>query len=229
MVVFPAPDGPTSATVSPGAIESETSCRIQSLGSSAPGVSGASSDGSETSRPGGMTERHVVELDASLHEREIDRVGAVGDGGREVEDFEDALERDERGHHVDARIRELRERLVDLPDIDRERRDRACGDRAGNREIAADPVHDGRSDGGDQTEGDEQHPAVHRGLDADVANAGGASGRNQSCSRERRPNSFETSAPATLNRSAVRLFICAFICMPSRVSCCSFGPMRRAG
>ena len=43
------------------------------------------------------------------------------------------------------------------------------------------------------------------------------------------PNSFTTSAPPTLKRSAIVLFIDAFSCIDSRVSFCSFGPMRFAG
>ena len=101
IVVLPAPDAPTSATVSPGSIMSDTSRSVQSLGSSPPGVPGASSDSSDTSRPGGMAEPHVVELDAALRIDEVDRAGLVGDRGREVENLEDPLERDERGQHVD--------------------------------------------------------------------------------------------------------------------------------
>ena len=43
------------------------------------------------------------------------------------------------------------------------------------------------------------------------------------------PNSFTTSAPATLNRSTTVLFIEALSCIDSRVATTSFLPMRRAG
>ena len=56
----------------------------------------------------------MVELDAADRLDEVDGAGPVGDERREVEHLEDALERHERGEHVDARVRELRERLVDL-------------------------------------------------------------------------------------------------------------------
>ena len=51
------------------------------------------------------------------------------------------------------------------------------------------------------------------------------SSRSRSCL----PKSFTTSAPATLNRSAIVLLIDAFRLKPSRVITCSFRPMRRAG
>ena len=59
----------------------------------------------------------MVELDRALRLDEVDRAGAVGDRRGEVEDFEHPLERHERGEDVDARVRELRERLVDLADV----------------------------------------------------------------------------------------------------------------
>ena len=72
-----------------------------------------------------VAEPHVVELDAALRVDEVDRAGPVGDRGREVEHLEHPLERHERGEDVDARVRELRERLVHLPDVDHERDDGA--------------------------------------------------------------------------------------------------------
>jgi len=41
---------------------------------------------------------------------------------------------------------------------------------------------------------------------------------NAARSRCGRPNSLEIIAPATLNRSAVSVFIAAFSCMPTRAS-----------
>ena len=52
---------------------------------------------------------------------------------------------------------------------------------------------------------------------------------NSSRSRSCLPKSFTTSAPATLNRSAIVLLIDALRLKPSRVMTCSFRPMRRAG
>ena len=56
-----------------------------------------------------------------------------------------------------------------------------------------------------------------------------ARSENVSDSRRCLPKSFTTSAPPTLNRSAMVLFIDAFSCMLSRVRRCSFGPIRFAG
>ena len=125
IVVLPAPDGPTSATVSPGSTVSDTSRRIQSLGSSPPGVPGRLQRRERDLAARRVAEPHVVELDAALRVDEVDRAGPVGDRGGEVEHLEHALERHERGEHVDARVRELRERLVDLPDVEHERGDGA--------------------------------------------------------------------------------------------------------
>ena len=173
-VVLPAPEGPTSATVSPGATRSETSRRIHSLGSSPPGVPGVSSDGSETWLPGGCRNHTWSNSTRPCGLDEVDGAGLVGDRGGEVEHLEHPLERHERGEDVDARVRELRERLVHLPDVHHERDHGAGGDRAGDREVAADEVDDRGADRGDESERDEQDPAVDRGAHADVANAGGA-------------------------------------------------------
>ena len=123
-----------------------------------------------------VAEPHVVELDPADRLEEVDRAGTVRDQRREVEHLEDPLERDQRGQHVDARVGQLRERLVDLADVHRERGDGADADGAGDRQVAADEVDDRGADGGDETEGGEQHPRVHRGLHADVAHAPGAVG-----------------------------------------------------
>ena len=120
----------------------------------------------------------MVELDrAPSAVDEVDGAGALVDERREVEHLEDALERHERGHHVDAGVRELRERLVDL----RRRRctnaaTRADRDRVLDHEAPAEVVHDGGADRGDEAERHEQDPGVHRGGDADVAHAAAAPG-----------------------------------------------------
>ena len=124
-MVLPAPDAPTSATVSPGSITSETSRRVQSLGSSPPGVPGRFQRLERHLTARRVAEPHVVELDAALRFDEVDRAGPVGDRGGEVDHLEHPLERHERGQHVDPGVRELRERLVDQRDVRRERGERA--------------------------------------------------------------------------------------------------------
>ena len=171
----------------------------------------------------------MVELDASLRVDEVDRAGLVGDRRREVEHLEHPLERHERGEDVDARVRELRERLVHLADVDHERDDGAGRDRARDREVAADEVDDRGADRGDEPERDEQDPPVDRGAHADVAHAGRAAREAVALGVASGRRASRASRPTTLKRSTVRLFISALSCMPSRVSFCMRGPMRRAG
>ena len=116
----------------------------------------------------------MLELDRAAGVDEIARTRAVGDRRGEVEHLEHALERHERGKDVDARVRELREWVVDLAHVDRERDDRAGRERAGDREVTADEVYDRGADRGHQAEGDEQDASEDRGAHSDVAHAGRA-------------------------------------------------------
>ena len=61
--------------------------------------------------------------------------------------------------HVDASVRELGERLVDLADVDHERGDGADRDHALIDEAAAEVVHDRGADRGYEAERDEQDRA----------------------------------------------------------------------
>ena len=135
VVVLPAPDGPTSATSSPGSTVKRDVAQDPALGSSSAAHDHALLErrdrrhrrpaGAGTTR--GRTSTRPARVD------EVDGAGALGDERREVEHLEDPLERHERGHHVDAGVRELRERLVDLADVDDERGDGA--DRRSRRSI----------------------------------------------------------------------------------------------
>ena len=126
IVVLPAPDGPTSATSSPGSTLKLTSRRIQSLGSSASWrARRSSSDGIDDTAAGGWR-NHT--WSNSIRPAGSTRSTAPGRSvieRREVEHLEHPLERHERGQHVDPRVRELRERLVDLARR-RPRTRRAC-------------------------------------------------------------------------------------------------------
>ena len=204
IVVLPAPDGPTSATVSPGSTVSDTSRRIHSLGSSPPGVPARLErrERHRRRRPGGGTTRGRTRPGPRGSTRSTAPGRSVIDGG-EVEHLEDALERHERGQHVDARVRELRERLVDLADVEHERGDGADRDRADDREVAADEVDDRGADRGDEpsaTNSTRLYIAVvmpmsrtPRGAAREVVAVDGRAGRTAS----------RRSAPATLKRSAV--------------------------
>ena len=119
----------------------------------------------------GVPEPHVIEHDAPARIHEVDGVVGFLDERREVEHFEDAFERHERGHHVHSCVRELRKRLIDLTDIEHECRDRPGGDGAIDRKPTAEVVDDSGADRGDEAERREQHSRVHRRCDADVAHA----------------------------------------------------------
>ena len=125
IVVLPAPDGPTSATVSPGSTRERDVAQDPLARLVAAGRAGRLQRRERDLVARRVAEPHVVELDAALRVDEVDRAGLVGDRRREVEHLEHPLERHERGEDVDARVRELRERLVHLPDVDHERDDGA--------------------------------------------------------------------------------------------------------
>ena len=118
VVVLPAPDGPTSATSSPGSTvkldvaQDPVAGLVVEVGACLPRARRASDAAgagwrnhtwSNSTRPVGVDE--------------VDGAGPLGDERREVEHLEDPLERHERGQHVDAGVRELGERLVDLADV----------------------------------------------------------------------------------------------------------------
>ena len=102
IVVLPAPDGPTSATVSPGSMVNDTSRRISRSGRwsrlfrrlrATPATPGCPAGGG-TRRGRTRSVRPHGEGRAPSDRRRW---------REEVEDFEDALERHERGQHFDSR------------------------------------------------------------------------------------------------------------------------------
>ena len=120
---------------------------------------------------------------------------------------------DERGHHVDARVRELRERLVDLADVDHERGDGADRDRVlrsrGCRRRSRRPRCRPRRRSPSATNSTREYIAVVMPM----SRTRPARSAKLSRSRSWLPNSFTTSAPATLKRSAIVLFIDALSCI----------------
>ena len=75
-----------------------------------------------------------------------------------------------------------------------QRDERAAGDVAVDDEVGADAVDRRRAERADETEGDEEHPAVHRRLDPDVAHPRGPR-REQHRLVVGRPNSLTSCAP----------------------------------
>ncbi len=92
---------------------------------------------------GRVTEADVVEFDRRRPARQVDRIRPVGDGRRQVEHLEHPLEGDQRGHHVDVDVRQLRQRPIEAGQVRRQRDDRADLKYTLGREPAADSVDDG--------------------------------------------------------------------------------------
>ena len=146
-MVLPAPDGPTSATICPGSTVNDTSWRTCC------GRRGVE-DGHGLERREGhlvgrrVAERDVVELDGRGAPRR--RVTASGFssiiGGRSSTSKTRSKD-DQRGHHVDADVGQRGERPVEPAEQAGQRDERADGERAVDREVAAHAVDQGRGEG----------------------------------------------------------------------------------
>ena len=115
----------------------------------------------------------VVELDAPGAAGDGDRVRRLVDHRRQVEHLEDALEGDERGHHVDVDVGERGERTVETVEVGGERDHGADVEGAVHRQHPAPAVHQRGGEGRDEEQRGHEHPRVHRLGDADVAHPGG--------------------------------------------------------
>ncbi len=118
----------------------------------------------------------MVEHDVAPRVDQVDRSWPIDDRHRRVEHLEHPLEADEGGHQVDPSVRQAVERLVDAGDERGQRDERAGRDLTRHDELGADAVDDRRADGADQSERDEEHPAVHRRAHTDVAHPAGPVG-----------------------------------------------------
>ena len=112
-----------------------------------------------------------MELDTTLRRCQLDRARAFGDRNRRIEHLEDALEADECGEDLETRIRQTRQWLIDALHERRHRHERADGDSTIDDHEGADAVDRHGTESADETEGDEEHPSVHRRLHADVTHA----------------------------------------------------------
>ena len=99
--------------------------------------------------------------------------GPLADRLGRIEDLEDALEVDHRGHQVDASVGQRRERHVHPCHQRRQGHEGAGGDGPSDDEVTSDAVDRHGTDGGDEAEGDEEDPPVQRLADAGVADAAG--------------------------------------------------------
>ena len=109
--------------------------------------------------PSGVAEPHVVEDDA-CRGGDVHRVGGVRDGGLEVEDLEDPLEADHRGHQIDPQVRELHQRPVEACQQRDHRGQSAQAQLPRDDGAAAEPVEQGdgqRPDQGQRRQEDARH------------------------------------------------------------------------
>ena len=95
---------------------------------------------------------------------------------------------------------------------------------AADHRLGAEAVDRRRADRADEAEGDEEHTADDRRLHPDVAHAGGAGRRTCRPRGAWLPNSLTSSAPDTLKRSLIWVFISALSTMPRRLIACDATP-----
>ena len=116
----------------------------------------------------------MVELDCDRATAKDDGVRLLGDQRSEIQHLEDPVERDQCGHHVDVHVRQSGERTIETSEQCGERDDGADLETAVHREHASPAVHECRRERRGEDERQEEDPAVHRRLHADVADTGRA-------------------------------------------------------
>ena len=118
-----------------------------------------------------IREVDAVEVDPPFDPIEAASIRFLGQVELEVHDLEHALETDEGGCELDPRIRNRRQRAVQLCDQRCERHEGADRQRVrGDHQVSANPVHRSGADGTHQTEHGEEPTADHRSPDAEVPN-----------------------------------------------------------
>ena len=118
--------------------------------------------------PARVPKRHIAEFHAALWSHKFDGSRTLGDRHRGIEHFEHSLEADECGEHLESRIRESGEWLVDALDECRHRHECADGDPAVDNHESTDAIDRHRTQRTNETECDEEHSSIHRRLDPDV-------------------------------------------------------------
>ena len=117
---------------------------------------------------GRVAEVDVVELDPGRPGRYRTGVGLVLDHGRQVEDLEDPVERDQGGHDVDLNVGQRGEWTVEAGQVGGQGHHRPQLQRAVDHLDAAPSVDHGGGQGRRQREGGDEEPGVHGLGDADV-------------------------------------------------------------
>lgn len=150
---------------------------VQDLGAVAGVEGGDLLQGGEGDLVGGrVAEADVVELDGDRALGHLAGVGLLLDERLEVEHLEDALEADQRAHHLDAGSGERGEGGVEAGQEQGEGDDGARVEGAVEGELTAEAVDEGEGEGRDQGEGGAEDRLGGGGADADVADLGGARG-----------------------------------------------------
>ena len=127
--------------------------------------------------------------------------------GHDVEDLEEALERDEAGHDVEIDVRELGQRAVEPGQVLGQGDDGADLERAVHGGDPAEAVDEGRGHGGGQRERDEEEAGIGGLGDADVADPAGLVLEGGAPRPRAVPSSLTSMAPPTLKRSCMTMFI----------------------
>src|SRR6266550_133206 len=227
IVVLPAPEGPTSATSWPGAAVNETPCSTSWLGAWS-STATSSSEASDTSAAVGYENR------TSWNSIERAPVGNVAASGASAISGGRSSTSKTRSNETSALITSTR--TLDSAVSGPYSRDSSSASvttvPASSRPVSAN-----------------QPPSPYTRAWASVATRVSATKKvrpnmpevppisptrparsaNERDSAVGRPNSFTSSAPATLNRSVIVAFIDAFSPYDSRVIVCSRAPTRRAG
>ena len=155
----------------------------------------------------GIAEGDAVELDGGGTGRDGDGLGAFPDHGGKIEDFEDSLEGDQRGHDADLDVGKADERGVEAAKIGGERDDGADVKNVMDSKDASPSIGQRRGGGGDDGQRGEEEAAVDGQPDADVGNTSGFLAEDARVFSGR-PKSFDNRAPATLKRSTMRCPFC---------------------
>ena len=146
-----------------------------------------------------VQEGDVFEFQVAAHFAQGKGIFFFDDVLRQVDNFEDALERDHAGAELDRRARQPLQRTIELTEVRAKGHDGADGEGVLDDEPAAQPVDQRRADRADQPDDDKEARADHGAPDADVAHAFGALAEAFSL-LVRAPEQFDQQRPANVER-----------------------------
>ena len=152
-------------------------------------------------------EAHVLEGDRAPSPGDVDRVGVLLNHGDDVEDLEEALERDEGGHHIEVDVGELGQRPVQAGQVGGEGDQGAEGERAVDGGHAAEAVDERGGQGPGQREGRRRRCASRWPARCRCRGPAPPWPRTRSASASGCPSSLTSMAPPTWKRSCMTMFI----------------------